>query len=392
MPNILVVDDELGMREGCRRALARHGYEVSVAEHGAEGLRMLRQAAFDMVLLDAMMPGVGGLEFLDRALERDPDIVCIMITGYATVDLASQAMKRGAQGFLPKPFSSEELLTAVRSGLEERARRLAFRQQQAQDEEQQSLERTREEQAKLDAIASRFLLVVVHELRNPAGVIKNYLDLLRGGYVEQDEQGDVLAKMDARASQLLDMMDDLLELAHLKEVTGKDRLVPVPVAPILEEVVRQLRPQADAKGLRLVLACHDRPAALAQVSHLRSLWRHLIENAIRYTRQGEVAIGLSVESDQIVCTVADTGIGIAQEELSRVFQEFYRSEAAKEETELGTGLGLPIVCQILRIHRGTIEVDSTSGKGTKLIVKLPLAREGNEAIAGGRVGSTANRH
>ncbi len=391
MPNILVVDDEMGMREGCRRALTRQGYTVSVAEHGAEGLRMLREGSFDLVLLDAMMPGVGGLEFLDRAQERDSDIICIMITGYATVDLAAQAMKRGAQGFLPKPFNSDELLAAVRGGLEERARRLAAKQQQEQDEELRRLERTHEEQAKLDAIASRFLLVVVHELRNPAGVIKNYLDLLRGGYVEQDEQEDVLGKMDGRADQLLDMLDDLLELAHLKEVMGQDKLTPVPVATVLEEVVKQLRPRADAKGLVLTLAIEGRPTMPSQVGHLRSLWRHLIDNAIRYTRQGEIRVGLSVAREQVVCTVADTGIGITQEDLSRIFQEFYRSEAARAETELGTGLGLPIVCQVLRLHQGTIEVDSAPGKGTKFTVRLPLAREGNEAVTGEPIGPFTSR-
>ena len=391
MPNILVVDDEVGMREGCRRALTRHGFQVSVAEHGAEGLRMLREGSFDLVLLDAMMPGVGGLEFLDRVQERDPDIICIVITGYATVDLAAQAMKRGAEGFLPKPFNSDELLAAVRGGLEERARRLAAKQQQEQDEELRRLERTHEEQAKLDAIASRFLLVVVHELRNPAGVIKNYLDLLRGGYVDQDEQEDVLGKMDGRAGQLLDMLDDLLELAHLKEVMGQDKLTPVPVATVLEEVVKLLRPRADAKGLVLTLAIEGRPTMLSQVGHLRSLWRHLIDNAIRYTRQGEIRVGLFVAGGQIVCTVADTGIGITQEDLSRIFQEFYRSEAAKAETELGTGLGLPIVWQVLRLHQGTIEVDSTLGKGTTFTVRLPLAREGKEAVTGEPIGSPTSR-
>jgi len=391
MPNILVVDDEMGMREGCRRALARHGYQVSVAEHGAEGLRKLREESFDLVLLDAMMPGLGGLEFLDRAQERDPNIICVMITGYATVDLAAQAMKKGAQGFLPKPFNSDELLAAVRSGLEERARRLALRQQEEQEEELRQLERTRQEQAKLDAITSRFLLVVVHELRNPAGVIKNYLDLMRGGYVEQDERDEVLAKLDGRAGQLLDLLDDLLELAHLKEIAGPGRLTLVAVAEILEEVAQQLRPAAEAKGLDLVLQIEARPSMLAQVGHLRSMWRHLIDNAIRYTPRGRVSITLTAKPGRLVSTVSDTGIGITQDDLARIFQEFYRSEAAKTETELGTGLGLPIVCQILSLYQGTIEVDSAPGKGSAFTVALPLAQPQNETQAEQKGPGTSSR-
>jgi two-component system, sensor histidine kinase and response regulator len=304
-----------------------------------------------------------------------------MITGYATVGLAAQATKKGALGFLPKPFNSDELLAVVHSALDERARRLALRREQEQSEERRQLERTRQEQANLDAITSRFLLVVVHELRNPAGVIKNYLDLLRGGYVEADEQEEVLAELDARANQLLEMLDDLLELAHLKEIAGPGKVTPVPVAPLLEEVIQRLRPAAEAKGLDLALQIDARPSLVAQAGHLRSMWRHLIDNAIRYTPHGRVSVTLSVKPGWLVSTISDTGIGIAQDDLARVFQEFFRSEAAKTEAKHGTGLGLSIVCQILRLYEGTIQVDSAPGKGSKFTVVLPLASTEDETQA-----------
>ena len=87
--NILVVDDEIGMREGCRRALTSQGFRLSTAEHGVEALRKLREEDYDLVLLDAMMPGMSGLEILDRIHDHDADIISVMITGYATVDLAA---------------------------------------------------------------------------------------------------------------------------------------------------------------------------------------------------------------------------------------------------------------------------------------------------------------
>jgi DNA-binding NtrC family response regulator len=112
--NILIIDDEIGMRAGCQRALIPHGYRVGTAEHGPEGLRKLREEEYDVVLVDAMMPGMSGLEILERIQQHAPDTVCVMITGYATVDLAAQAMKQGAHDFLPKPFSSDELLVIRR--------------------------------------------------------------------------------------------------------------------------------------------------------------------------------------------------------------------------------------------------------------------------------------
>jgi signal transduction histidine kinase len=319
-----------------------------------------------------MMPGMSGLELLERVHEHDPDIICVMITGYATVDLAAQAMKQGAEDFLPKPFTADELLTVVRRGLEERQRRLALRQQEEWEEEALQLERTRQEIAKLDAIESRFMLVIVHELRNPAGVLKNYLQFMRAGYVDADEWDQYLEKMDQRAGQLLNMLDDLLELAHLKQMSGVSKPKPVPVADILEEVVRKLRPVAEAKGLDLDVQIEARPTLFAQVAHLQSLWTNLIDNAIRYTPSGQIKVTLARENGQVITMVTDTGIGISTEDLTRIFHEFYRSESARAEVELGTGLGLPIVNQIIKIYQGTIGVDSVMGKGSTFTVRLPL--------------------
>ena len=370
-PSILVIDDEVGMREGCRRALMSRSYRVETAEHGAEGLHKLREMQFDLVLVDAMMPGMSGLELLERIHQQDPDIVGVMITGYATVDLAAQAMKHGAHDFLPKPFTSDELLAAVESGLTERKRRVRLKQQEVLEDEVQQLERARQEMAKLDAIQSRFMLVIAHELRNPAGVLKNYLQLMRAGYVDEDEWDEYLEKLDLRASQLLDMLDDILELAHLKEMQGSFKVKLVPVVEVLEAVVGHMRPTAEEKGLALVLRTRGNPAMQVERAHLQSLWGNLISNAIQYTPSGHVEVTLEESSGEIVAKVADTGIGVSSEELGRIFQEFYRSEAAQEQLQLGTGLGLPIVNQIVKAYQGTIQVDSTPGQGSTFTIYLP---------------------
>ena len=369
---ILVIDDEVGMREGCRRALTPHGYQVSVAEHGAEGLRTLRAEPFDLVLLDAMMPGMSGLELLERIREYDPDLVCIMITGYATVDLAAQAMKQGAHAFLSKPFTSDELLNVVERGLDERRALLLARQKKEKEEQDFEFERVRREIAKLDAIESRFLLVVVHELRNPAGVIKNYLQLMRAGYVDDDEWDEYLEQLDERAGQLLQMLDDLLELAYLKKAIDPSDVEPVASADMLAEVVGNLRKKAETKGLKIEAQINARPTLMIQPAHLCSLWTNLIDNAINYTSTGMVCVSLSEKDGRMITQVADSGIGLSTEEVARVFQDFYRSEAAKELVPLGTGLGLPIVEQIVKAYQGTVELESSSGQGSTFTVILPL--------------------
>jgi len=118
--NILVVDDEEIMRDSCRQILSGIRCRVSVAEDGYEGLELIKGESFDIVILDLKMPGLSGMEVLKKIKEDDPEAIVIVITGYATVDSAVEAMKSGAYDFLPKPFTPDELRVIVRRALEKR--------------------------------------------------------------------------------------------------------------------------------------------------------------------------------------------------------------------------------------------------------------------------------
>lgn len=121
MARILVIDDEKGMREGCRRILTSEGHRVETAEDGPEGLEVLRADSFDLVLLDIKMPGMAGLDVLEQARQIDPDLVSVMVTGYATIETAIEATKKGAYDFLPKPFTPDELMAKVTKALDRRS-------------------------------------------------------------------------------------------------------------------------------------------------------------------------------------------------------------------------------------------------------------------------------
>ncbi|MDP2916001.1 MAG: response regulator [Candidatus Aminicenantes bacterium] len=123
-PEILVVDDEPGIREGCKRALTRLNYAVDLAEDGAVGLRKVQQKQYDLILMDLMMPGIGGLDLIKKVHDIDAEIIIVVITGYATIETAVEATKRGAYDYLPKPFAPETLAVLVKRGLEKRELRL----------------------------------------------------------------------------------------------------------------------------------------------------------------------------------------------------------------------------------------------------------------------------
>jgi len=121
--NILVIDDEQIMRDGCSRILSKDGWSVLTAENGKQGLNEIQACPekIDVILLDLMMPGMSGMEVLDQVRAIDPNLLVIVITGYATVESAVEAMKKGAYDFIPKPFTPDQLRIVVRRALERRA-------------------------------------------------------------------------------------------------------------------------------------------------------------------------------------------------------------------------------------------------------------------------------
>ena len=372
--HILVVDDELGMRVGCQRALQSAGYEVDTAESGEQGLQILQSTSVDLVLLDMMMPGIGGSEMLDQIGKLDPNLVCIVITGYATVELAVQAIKKGAYDFIAKPFDSDTLLLTVEQGMEKRvlsiqARRLAELEAQAE-----KLAREKAELERLDRLKSTFTLTVAHELRAPVAAIQSYLRLILDGYIAQEDQAKYLERAEKRAQAQLELVNDLLDLARLQDPDVKVETETVHLDQVLTEVLEAMAGQAQEKEIQVEVEVEpDLPPLNVNARHAKQLWTNLVSNAIKYTPDGgHVGVTFKQEGERLTGIVADTGIGIPEDELPLIFEDFYRSKAAKAHTQMGTGLGLSIVKRILEAYGGTIDVTSVVDQGTTFTFQLPV--------------------
>jgi two-component system sensor histidine kinase/response regulator len=380
---ILVVDDELGIREGCRRALASSGFEVEVAENGPAGLAKLHESNFDVLLLDAMMPGMSGLELLQHARKIAPALICIIITGYATVELAVQAIREGAQDFIAKPFTAELLLQVINRELERLRLKHEANRAALLEEQNLELERVKAEMQKLAIMASRFMLTMVHILRAPVAVLQNSVQLIQKGYVPAEEQPALLERAGQRAGELLTILDDVLLLSQLKEGVSKVRMETVSIAEVLETVLAELKGQADERQITVSVEILNHPAITASPEHIKALWTHLLTNAIRYTNPGgQVTVTLAVDEllKTLIGTVSDTGIGMTTEEISRIFEEFYRTEAAKAMQETGTGLGLPIVQHIVSMYGGSMQLESVVSQGSTFRFSLPLAESSDKGV------------
>ncbi len=373
-PRILVIDDEEGIRAGCRRALEPEGYIVETAATGQEGLRRFREGNFDMVLIDVVLPDMRGVDLLAPILEKDPDVVCVVITGYATVELAVQAIRSGAYDFLSKPFTADVLRMTVAQGLERRRLTLEARRLQKIEEEARELARAKEELERLDRFKTTFMLTVAHELRAPLNALQSFLLAILKGYIPPEEQQEVLGRAVQRVQELLELVDDLLKLAAAKSEKGLEKREPVSLADVLEKVAPLFQKEAEAKGLAWAVEVRARPVVRADPDQMAQVWSNLISNAVKYTPAGgRVRVALEERDGWAIGTVEDTGIGIPPQDLERIFEEFYRTPQAKEVAPRGTGLGLPLVKQILEAHGGSITVESEVGRGSRFVFRLPVS-------------------
>ena len=373
---ILVIDDEMGIREGCQRALSPLGHKVFLAENAEAGLRIFQEEPVALVLLDIMMPGTNGLEVLDQIRTIDADAVVIIITGYATVELAIQAIKRGAYDFLSKPFDASTLQLAVDQGLERHGLGIESRRLRKMEEEAERLSREKEELQRLNQLKSQFTLLVAHELRAPVAAIQSYLKLILEGYVSQDRFTEIIAKAERRAGQQLALIGDLLDLAR---ITGgplrEDEVSTVDLVAVLLETRDMMQAAADEKQLTLGFQIADGiPPVRATLKHIHQLWTNLLSNGIKYTPAGgRVTVRVDARDGVVTGSVQDTGIGIAEEDLPKIFHDFYRTRNAKEFEQMGTGLGLSIVKAIMEVYGGDISVESELGVGSTFTFHLPVA-------------------
>jgi len=233
----------------------------------------------------------------------------------------------------------------------------------------------------LDEMKSKFVLMVTHELRSPVGVIRSLLRTMTGGYAGtlSDEQRDIIRRALHRADFLQALIDDLLDLAAGKNEMG---LKEERAAVRLDEVMRQVveRYETAARENHIVLEYRppkDGPVTVnAGAEGLDRIFNNLVSNAIKYTPEGgRVSVALSLETGFARVEVSDTGIGIPEESLDHLYEEFYRAPNAKVQVKEGTGLGLSIAKDLVTRYGGQISVQSRLGQGTTFVVTLPLASE-----------------
>lgn len=358
-PLILVIDDEESMRDSCSQILVKDEYRAETAENGLLGLEKIKALQPHLVLIDLKMPGLSGFQVLEQARALDPNLIPVVITGYATVESAVEAMKKGAYDFLPKPFTPEELRIIIRRGLERR--RLSL--------EAEALRREKK------LMEENFITLVSHQLRSPLVAIQQYFEVILAGMVAplDDRLKDMLLRAHERMGSLLQLINDWLDLARLNHGQIVDKIKPFPLQPLLRKLVEFMQTAAaeNKVSLRLEEAAGS-DLVTGDEQSLEQVFSNLLSNAIKYNRPGgSVEVRLREEKEAVSVKVQDSGIGIAQEHLPHIFDQFYRVKRSEDQKAKGTGLGLAIAKKIVEAHNGLIRVASEPGRGTTFTVLLP---------------------
>ena len=234
-----------------------------------------------------------------------------------------------------------------------------------------------------DKTEARFLRTVTHELRTPIAGAQSLVTSLSRGYVGQltKQQAEILTRVEKRLCFLQDLITDLLDLARGKEQHAVPQAAgPLDITSSLKNVCDTLRDQARGKSIALETNADLLPALWinADQEGLRRILINLIGNAIKYTpEEGRVSATLGWDDTWVDLIISDTGIGIAEEDLPHLFEEFFRAKNAREMEAHGTGLGLSIAKHLIESSDGKVEVRSISGEGTTFTVHLPLLSVNN---------------
>jgi two-component system sensor histidine kinase/response regulator len=365
---VLAIDDEPGMRRGVVKTLKRFTmtqrdldtevmFEVTEVENGKDALEALATEKFDIVLLDYKLPDINGIEILNNIREKEYDLLTIMMTAYASLEVAVSATKNGAFDFLAKPFSPDELKAVVRKAasnlmLKRHAKQLAEEKKQ---------------------VRFQFLSVLAHELKAPLNAIEGYLDIMDNRIAGDNiEKYDKMVKRSlVRINGMRKLIFDLLDLTRIESGQKKRELQNCNILEAAINAIESMEPMADERDIKINLIPQEAVNIYGDNGEFEIIFNNLVSNAVKYNNDnGKVDIYITKEENIVTIKVADTGIGMNEEQQAKLFKEFVRFKNDKTRNIEGSGLGLSILKRISLLYDGEVTVESEENKGTTFIMTL----------------------
>jgi len=378
---ILVVDDQEMNRDLLQRRLIRKGYDVESVADGEWALQRIAAEAFDLVLLDVMMPGLSGWDVLEAIRQNHSltELPVVMVTAKTDSEDITKAFAIGANDYVTKPLDMKVALARVRTqvGLKKTSRALhgeIERHEAAQrelDKRATALEASNRELQWRNQSLEELAHMASHDLQEPVRKLVSFAELLKvdlGDGISKDVERD-LGFITAAARRMNALNKNLLTLTNIELATA-DRAIALDEC--LDRALLAIRSQMDASGAEVQR--HPLPVVTGNANLLTDLFQHLIDNAIKFAGDQPPQVQISAEetTEGWIIGVRDNGIGLEERFADRIFKPFQRLHARDQYD--GTGIGLAICKRTVQRHGGRIWVESSLGQGAHFQFTLQLAK------------------
>jgi signal transduction histidine kinase len=373
LPQILVIDDEIGPRESLRMLL-KPNYQVHTADCVEAGIKLLREKQPDTIVMDIRMPGMTGIEGLRKIREIDPHLSVIMLTGFGALDTAKEALRLGANDYISKPFDAREMQDVIGRNVERT--RIQRTSEHAASEIKELNNRLLKELAQKERLASlgQASAEFVHDISNPLTIVWGYVQLL----AKRLEQSESEANQNATSVKELNIIEQNVrmcrELLTMWQSYGSVEASPpkpISVSQIVSEVVKSAHGMATQSGVNVQASiCEDPCTLIGDSVQIQRAIQNVVINGIQAAaeKKGKVTVDCAQKDFYVDLRIEDNGTGINPAQLNRIFDPYFTTKQAKS----GTGLGLYIAKKVVEDHNGSIKVESTPDVGTLFTIRLPL--------------------
>ncbi len=359
-PLVLVVDDNPQIFKVLGRLLDENGCSPAIAQNGAKALDFVNKKLPDLILLDIMMPGMDGLEVCKK-LKQNPatkDIPIIFLTAKLEKETIISGLELGAVDYVTKPFHNKELMMRISTHLKLKA-------------VEKELKKTVDELKQANATKDKLFSIISHDLMTPFNTLISLSTILANEFLSADQTKKFINNILLASMRGYNLAANLLSWSRTQ--TGKLKVThkKINLSAIVDRNLEFLQTQANAKEINLFSSIEN-TFVFADQNLLDTVIRNLLSNAVKFTpAKGRVEVFSHQKDDFVEISISDTGVGIKQEQLNKLFQEEVTHTTKGTSGEKGTGLGLMLCKEFVEKNGGLIGVESEEGKGSRFYIRLP---------------------
>lgn len=357
---ILIIDDNPMNLLLTSKILEGFGYQTRIAESGEAGMLQMETEIPSLILLDISMPQMDGYEVCELIKENDKwvDIPIIFLTANTMTEDLIMGFRKGGVDYITKPFKSEELFVRVNTHLD--------------------LYESRREIVNMNRQRDKLYSIIAHDIRSPLSGILQTVDAIEQGYFDptSDDFKEIIHHLRERTKETTTLLNSLLQWSTINNEGFVIHPSESNVYVIISSCIQLLNANAENKKINIHFDSDENAVAWCDEVSIHTVIRNLISNAIKFTNiNGSIWIKTIKTATHLRIEVVDTGVGMSEETIRKIFYQNEHYTSSGTNNEQGTGLGLIIIKEFVEINKGTIKVESVIGQGSTFVIELPLDKK-----------------